>query len=135
MNSHIKLNGLQLLPALACAIAFPLLAQPAASLPKLEVRGEITAVNLVAGQMPSIAVKAPGGRLWTVRLGSMRYLIANDFNPKTGQSALIRGFQQDPSTLLAISVDPGDPRRKLILREEDGRPLWRGGPRKGPPPD
>ena len=117
------MNTLTLL-TLCGAIAF---AQPAA--PKiLEIHGTIASVNLVAGNMPSITVNAEGGRRLTVRLGSIRYLIANDFNPKSGQSVIVRGFPQPGVDLVAISVELPKTRQKLPLRDEQGRPLWRGGP-------
>jgi hypothetical protein len=113
-----------ILLALFGALAF---AQPAA-LQIQEIRGTIASVNLVAGNMPSITVNVDGGRRSTVRLGSIRYLIANDFNPKSGQPVVVRGFPQPGVDLVAISVELPKTRQKLTLRDEQGRPLWRGGP-------
>ena len=76
--------------------------------------------------MPSIAVKAKD-RIWTVRLGSIRYLIAHDFNPKAGQTVIVRGFVADRGELIAIKLECPQTRQKLTLRDDDGRPLWRGG--------
>jgi hypothetical protein len=105
------------------ALAF---AQPAA-LQIQEIRGTIASVNLVAGNMPSITVNVDGGRRSTVRLGSIRYLIAHDFNPKSGQPVVVRGFPQPGVDLVAISVELPKTRQNLTLRDEQGRPLWRGG--------
>lgn len=107
-----------------------ILAQPApkpAALPILEVRGTIDSINLAPGGMPSIIVNAANGRRWTVRLGSIRYLIAKDFNPKSGQPVVVRGFEQSDAGLIAISVECPQTRTKITLRDENGIPLWRGG--------
>ena len=102
-------------------------AQPAAP-SIIELRGTIASVNLVAGNMPSITVNVDGGRRSTVRLGSIRYLIANGFNPKSGQPVIVRGFAQPGVDLVAVSVELPKSAQKLTLRDEQGRPLWRGGP-------
>lgn len=102
---------------------------PPAALSIVEVRGSITSVNLAPGGMPSIVVSAANGRQWTVRLGSIRYLIARDFNPKAGQSVVVRGFEQRGADLFAMSVECVQTRQKITLRDEHGMPLWRGGAR------
>ena len=119
-------------PAILALCGMTILAQqapPPAALSVLEVRGTIHSVNLAPGGMPSIVVNAADGRQWNVRLGSLRYLIARDFNPKAGESVLIRGFQQPGAGLVAISVECPQSRKKITLRDENGIPLWRGGAR------
>lgn len=117
------LTALLLFPANAFA-------QPAA-LKIIEVRGTITSVNLAPGNMPSLTVSADGGRKVAIRLGSIRYLIANGFNPKSGQTVLVRGFAPTSADVVATTVELPQIRQKLALRDEQGRPLWRGG--GGPP--
>ena len=120
------------IPALLALCCIDILAQPAskpAALSILEVRGTIASVNLAPGGMPSIVVNAANNRQWTVRLGSIRYLIAQDFNPKSGQSVIVRGFQQEGIDLIALSVECPQTGKKITLRDQNGRPLWRGGAR------
>lgn len=111
-----------------------LLAQPPANA-KIEIKGQIESVSIKpGGGMPSMGVKTPDGRLWTVRLGSIRYLIANGFDMKAGQEVNVRGIKLDAAELLAISLESVKPRQKIALRDEDGMPLWRGqGMKYGPP--
>jgi len=121
-----------LIPTLFALCGIAILAQPApkpAALSILEVRGTIASVNLTPGGMPSIVVNAANGHQSTVRLGSIRYLIARDFNPKSGQTVIVRGFQQESNDLIAISVECPQTGKKITLRDENGRPMWRGGAR------
>ncbi|MBL8241888.1 MAG: hypothetical protein JNM66_30970 [Bryobacterales bacterium] len=121
-----------LIPAALIIFGATLLAQPGpkpAALEILEIRGTIASVNLAPGGMPSIAVNTANGRQWNVRLGSIRYLIARDFNPKAGQSVVVRGFEQQGAGLVATSVECVQTRQKIVLRDSNGMPLWRGGAR------
>lgn len=97
-----------------------------AALQIVELKGDIVAVNLTAGGMPSITVAA-GGRRQQIRLGSIRYLIANNFSPKAGQPVIVRAFDQRGIGLVAVSVELPQSKQKLLLRDENGLPLWRGG--------
>ncbi len=96
----------------------------------IEIRGQI--VKVTAGPalgMPALEV-SDGERTWRVWLGSLRYLVENDFNPRAGQRVVIRAFRASPqaSEVWAAAVTLVEPRRTLRLRDEHGRPLWRGGP-------
>ena len=100
---------------------------PVASNPVVEVSGRITKVGLARGQgTPSLELKTSEGKAWKVWLGSMRYLVEQNFNPKAGQEASARGFKSADEELTAISVTLTETKQTIRLRDEDGRPLWRG---------
>lgn len=105
---------------------------PIASNPAVEISGRITKVGLVRGQgMPSLEVKTAAGATWKVWLGSMRYLIEQNFNPKAGQEVSIKGFKQAGQEVTASSVTLTETKQTIRLRDESGRPVWRGGFRGG----
>jgi len=110
---------------------------PTAAQGPVEIRGRILRVNAGPEQgMPSLEVEAEG-RTFRVWLGSMRYLIENDFNPKAGEQVVIRAFRPfaDRPEAWAAAITLVQQRRTLRLRDDSGRPLWRGGPgrrRRGP---
>lgn len=119
-------------PTALLLVSTVMFAQPGpkpAALNIVEIRGTISSVNLAPGGMPSIVVNLANGRQWTVRLGSIRYLIARDFNPKAGQTVVVRGFEQQGAGLFALSVECLQTHQKITLRDESGMPLWRGGAR------
>ncbi|MBM3745864.1 MAG: hypothetical protein FJW34_08705 [Acidobacteria bacterium] len=118
--------------ALLVPWAFSAVAQnPKAADPITEVSGRITKVELVRGQgMPSLEVKAADGRTWRIWLGSMRYLVERGFNPKAGQQVTSRGYEKPGvEELMAYEVSLPETRQTLRLRDESGKPLWRGGRR------
>ena len=119
---------LALLPA--ALAAQPPERPPMAAQPPVEIRGRIVKVNAGPAQgMPSLDVEADG-RTWKIWLGSLRYLIENDFNPRAGQQVVIRAFRPfaDRPEAWAVAVTLVEEKRTLRLRDELGRPLWRGGP-------
>jgi hypothetical protein len=100
---------------------------PIASNPVVELRGTITRVNLSPGQgVPFVEIKQASG-VTTVYLGAMRYLIAENFSPKAGQTITGKGYKTGDS-IVAIEVTLVEEKKTLKLRDENGRPLWRGGP-------
>jgi len=112
--------------------AFSAVAQtPAADDPTAEVTGRITKVELVRGQgMPSLEVKGADGRTWRVWLGSMRYLVEQGFNPKAGQQVTAKGREKPGAEeLMAYVVSLPETKQTIRLRDESGKPLWRGGRR------
>lgn len=120
------------MPVLALALlACTLPAQgPNTANPVLEIKGRIVKVGIAPGQgMPSLEVKADSGKTWKVRLGSMRYLMEQNFNPKAGQEVIVKGFQLDDD-LIASSVTLTETKQTIRLRDENGMPLWRGGRRR-----
>jgi hypothetical protein len=104
---------------------------PTPAQPPVEIRGRIARVNAGPAEgMPSLEVEVDG-RVWRVWLGSLRYLIENDFNPRAGQLVIVRGIRPgaDREEAWAVAVTLVEQKRTLRLRDESGRPLWRG--RKG----
>ena len=94
--------------------------------PMIELRGNITKVAVEPRQGPRLLLKADSGEEWTVWLGSLRYLLEHDFNPKAGQKLSLRGIPVDQHQIIAHSICVIDTGQKLELRDAEGRPLWRG---------
>lgn len=105
-------------------------AAPVASNPVVDIAGVVGQVQIARGQgMPYLEVKH-GGDTTKVYLGPMPYLIAEDFNPKTGQEVEVKGYKQTDS-VIAIQVTLTQEKKTLKLRDDKGWPLWRGGPWRG----
>ncbi len=117
------------------AAALPAAAQqgrgrPPASAEKIEITGTIERVQIVPGEgMPFLEIRSRDA-LHKVYLGSMRYLIEQDFRPKAGVEAFVRGFKVTDG-ILAIRVEIPSTKTVLQLRDEDGFPLWRRGRGRG----
>ncbi len=91
----------------------------------VEVKGTISQVRINPGQgMPSIVVKDGSGES-IVLLGSIRYLMARDFNPKVGDEVVAKAYRT-ANGLLAGSVTLTQQNKTIRLRDDSGRPLWRG---------
>jgi hypothetical protein len=73
--------------------------------------------------MPHLELRDRDG-LHRVVLGSMRYLIEQDFNPRAGAEAVVRGFKS-AGDILAIEVQIPSQKISIRLRNEDGTPVWR----------
>ncbi len=97
---------------------------------RVEIRGTIQQAQILPGQgMPYLVVNSANKPV-RVYLGSMRYLIEQNFNPKVGQEVSVRGFQvQDGVVAATVAITGSD--RVLKLRDDNGWPLWRGGMRRG----
>ncbi len=94
--------------------------------PLVEIHGKIGEVRFAPGQrMPSIVVKS-GNEDRTILLGPMRYLMAENFNPKVEDEVSVKAYQT-PNGLIAKSVQMIVGGRTLRLRDDAGRPVWRGG--------
>ena len=103
---------------------------PIAASPKVEVKGKIEKIRISRGQgMPSLDVRT-GEKTVSVALGSMRYLLEQDFNPKAGDEVTVTGYKLNDG-IVAITVTLPAAGKVLKLRDEDGRPVWIGG-RRGP---
>jgi hypothetical protein len=93
---------------------------------KVELRGTIERVRIVPGQgMPSIELKTADGTR-RILLGSMRYLMEHNFNPKAGSKAIVKGFRLS-GEIVAREIEIPSEKITLKLRAEDGTPLWRRG--------
>lgn len=118
--------------ALTARATPPQFQSPLATKPIVSVQGTIERVQLSRGEgMPYLEVN-DGKKTVRVYLGSIRYLIEQDFNPKAGQTATISAYQFEDS-MIAATVTLSGENRTLRLRDEQGFPMWRGGQRKGPP--
>jgi hypothetical protein len=99
-----------------------------AGAPRVELKGKIQKVQVARGQgMPHLEVRSGGGTVRVV-LGSVRYLIEQNFNPKAGEEIVVSGFKAD-GAVLAVTVKLLKDGKLLRLRDDDGRPLWMRGPR------
>ncbi|MCW5978022.1 MAG: hypothetical protein KIT09_08080 [Bryobacteraceae bacterium] len=97
--------------------------------PKVVVKGVIAKVAIAPGQgMPSLELKTEE-ETRRVLLGSMRYLMENDFNPKAGATAVVKGFRLGDE-IVAQEIEIPAEKIVLKLRADDGTPLWRRGPRR-----
>jgi hypothetical protein len=92
---------------------------------KVELKGTVVRVNAAPGQgMPSLDMRS-GQETVNVSLGSMRYLMQNEFNPKAGDAIEVRGYKMKEGVLaIEVTLGGGKP---LALRDIQGRPLWSGG--------
>jgi hypothetical protein len=101
---------------------------PIADYPKAEIQGKIEKIQIAPGQgMPYMEVKS-GEATTRVQLGSFRYLMEQNFNPKAGDEVTVTGYQMK-SQLVAITVTAQG--KVLKLRDENGWPVWVGGRRGG----
>jgi hypothetical protein len=99
---------------------------PIASNPVVSMEGKVLKVQIAQGQgMPYLELQS-GGHTTKVYLGPMRYLMEQNFNPKSGTQISVTGYQMNPG-VIAISVTIPSERRTLKLRDANGFPLWRGG--------
>lgn len=120
----MRRRSLLLFAGAALAAAQP----PIASSPVVTVEGTIQKVQLAQGQgMPYLEVES-GGAVTKVYLGSIRYLMEQNFNPKAGTQVTVKGYKTNPD-VIAIEVTIPSEKKTLKLRDEKGWPLWRGGRR------
>lgn len=100
---------------------------PVAGHPVVNISGTITRVDAFRpGEgMPGLIVDVDGTPT-TIILGSMRHLMEQDFKPRTGAQAQVKGYKL-PSSVIAIEVRLPAENVTLKLRDENGWPLWRGG--------
>jgi hypothetical protein len=103
---------------------------PVASNAVVEISGVVGQVQISGGQgMPYLEVKHDA-ETTRVFLGPTHYLIAENFNPKAGQGVAVKGYKLTDS-VIAIQVTLPQEKRTLKLRDDNGWPLWRGGPWRG----
>ena len=94
--------------------------------PSVELKGKISSVQVARGQrMPFLEIEV-NGKATKVYLGSMRYLMQNDFNPKAGEQVDVEGFRRD-GDVVAVSVTLTSRNKTLRLRDENGQPVWQRG--------
>lgn len=99
---------------------------PIASKPVVTIEGKIRKVQLAMGQgMPYLDVESSDAKVTKVYLGSMRYLMEQNFNPKAGAEVTVKGYKLDPEVIAITVTLPGE-KKTLKLRDENGFPVWRG---------
>jgi len=115
--------------AVASALAQPSGVQaPMAGNPKVELKGKIEKIQLAMGQgMPYLEVRTASNTV-RVALGSMRYLMEQDFNPKAGDEVAVTGYKVNDGVVAITVTLPGSD-KVLKLRDDAGRPVWMGGRR------
>ena len=130
------MKRVQFLLLTGLAVGSAVLAQPSrmqppmAGVPKVELKGKIEKIQLAMGQgMPYLEVRTVNKTVRVV-LGSMRYLMEQDFNPKAGDEVAVTGYKVNDG-VVAITVTLPATGKVLKLRDEAGRPVWMGG-RRGP---
>ena len=95
--------------------------------PLVEAKGKVIQVKISPGQgMPFVTIQ-DGSTETSVYLGSMRYLMAQDFNPKVGDQIVVKAYRT-ANGLLAATVTLPATNKTIRLRDANGRPMWRGGP-------
>lgn len=103
------------------ALAGPATAQ---SPERVEIEGIIERFHFARQEsMPTIEVRR-SGEIQKVLLGSMRYLMEHNFNPKAGERVHVTALRVH-GVLAAIRVRLPQQGRTLVLRDNEGHPLWR----------
>jgi hypothetical protein len=101
-------------------------APPASAGKPVEITGTVGQIHIAAGQgMPYLELKH-GSETTRVYLGPMPFLVAENFNPKTGQEVAVKGYRL-PDWILAAQVTFVAEKRTVKFRDERGWPVWRGG--------
>lgn len=96
---------------------------PLTDSPVVDFKGKIQKVQLVPGQGTPYLEVQTGGKTTKVILGSMRYLMDKDFNPKAGQEVSGKGYKVGED-VYAIQAELPAENKTLKLRDENGYPLW-----------
>ena len=99
---------------------------PAAIGTRVELAGTVAAIHIVAGEGSPYFELKHGDATARVFLGPMPYLIAENFNLKAGQEVVVKGFRVE-DRVLAMEVTLVAEKRTVRFRDQQGRPLWRGG--------
>ncbi|MGC8759688.1 MAG: hypothetical protein ACP5UT_12370 [Bryobacteraceae bacterium] len=97
-----------------------------ASAERVEIRGVVEKVEFAPGVGSPVLLVKDGGQTVRVQLGSMRYLMEHDFNPKAGSVVVVKGFRLGQE-VVARTVELPEEKKSLELRTADGTPLWRMG--------
>lgn len=125
---RMRLVGMVFAVACMALAQHPGMHPPVAGAPKVELKGKISRIEISMGQgMPRLEVRSGDKTTW-VWLGSMRYLMEQDFKPRAGDEVTVLGYRS-PDGVVAISVTTRG--KTLRLRDEEGFPLWMKG-RRGP---
>jgi hypothetical protein len=126
LSKRPAMTHVTVLLALGFTLAAHAFSQPGghmavAGSPRVTLKGKIAKIQLAHGQgMPSLEVSANGATT-RIMLGSFRYLLEQNFNPKAGDEVTVKGFKVNDS-IIAVTVEHQG--KVLKLRDEQGRPVW-----------
>lgn len=95
---------------------------------KVSVEGTVGTVSLTAGQGTCFLTVKQGEKEEKIILGSMRYLMGQNFDPKAGDAIKVDGFKLADASIAAKTIELTGKNKTISLRDDLGRPLWRGGP-------
>jgi hypothetical protein len=98
---------------------------PVSANPLVDIQGRVSSVEpFHAGHgMPSMVVELNGNPT-VVMLGSMRYLMEQNFSPKAGMEVRVKGYKLR-DVVVAVEIKLVAANQSLRLRDENGWPLWR----------
>lgn len=96
------------------------------------LKGVVDKVEMMRGQGPAlILLKEKNGNSVQVQLGPVRFLIQKGFNLSVQDEIEVRGIEMvrdERSIFVASEIKNMTHTQYLRLRDEQFRPLWRGGP-------
>ena len=94
------------------------------------VSGTVSSVTMGPGlQHPSFVLAEAGGESLTVELGPYWFLVANSFSLAVGDSVtatVANCASRTDSDVVAFSVQDLTTGASITLRDENGKPLWKG---------
>lgn len=97
---------------------------PGAAGESIVLKGKIARVNVARGQGTPTLEISHDGKTSRVVLGSMRYMVEQDFAPKAGEPVEATVLKAG-DVLFAIRVELPEQGKSLRLRTDDGWPVWR----------
>ncbi len=101
---------------------------PIAGSALVELKGRIAGIHIAPGAgTPFVTIKR-GDEVTKLYLGSIRYLMVQGFNPKVDEEITAKAYKVNDSFIAATVTLPAQ-NKTVRLRDENGRPVWRGGPR------
>jgi hypothetical protein len=96
------------------------------------LKGVVDKVEMTRGQGPAIfLLKEKNGNSVQVQLGPVRFLIQKGFNLSAQDEIEVRGLEMvrgESNIFVAAEIKNLTRDQNLRLRDEQFRPLWRGGP-------
>lgn len=93
-----------------------------------EVHGAVTTVSFALGQRrSSFTLQATDGPVYTVTVGPLWYLAANEFTLRSGDvaSVVMAPSLTNPGEWVAFQIRDETTGATIVLRDEEGFPLWR----------
>ena len=97
----------------------------------LSFKGSVEKIEMARGQGPAvIEIKTREGKQIQVLLGPVRFLIQKGFNLTVRDEVEVQAFEasrNDRASYFAVEIRNLSQNQRLKLRDEQLRPLWRGG--------